>query len=114
MGKQELIEMLFTMIGGSSGAGIIVATIVGVIKTVWKPKAKQLYWIPAGVLSLGASVGLMWYVDLAIWTVGGVATLLVLSTYTALYQLMANNEAWEENIKPVVIKILVKLFGGKK
>lgn len=113
MGKQELIEMLFTMIGGSSGAGIIVATIVGVIKTVWKPKAKQLYWIPAGVLSLGASVGLMWYIDMAIWTLGGVATLVVISAYTALYQLMANNEAWSENIKPVIIKILQKLVSRK-
>ena len=114
MDKNEMINWLFAIVGGSSGAGVIIATMMSGVKAIWKPKNAKLYWIPAGVLSLGASVGLMWYVDLAIWTVGGVATLLVLSTYTALYQLMANNEAWEENIKPVVIKILVKLFGGKK
>jgi len=110
MNKQDLITMLFAMVGGSSGAGVIVATIVGAIKAIWKPTNKKLYWVPAGILSVISTIGLMWYIDMYIWSIGGIATLVVLSTYTALYQLMANNEAWTNNIKPAIIKILKKLL----
>ena len=110
MNETNVVELLFAMVGGSSGAGVIIATIVGAIKGVWKPTNKKLYWIPAGILSVGASVGLMWYTEVAIWSLGGIAVLVALSAYTALYELLANNEAWGNNIKPAVIKILQKLF----
>lgn len=113
MDKNEMINWLFAIVGGSSGAGVIIATMMSGVKAIWKPKNAKLYWAPAGLLSVVATVGLMWYIDMAIWTLGGVATLVVISAYTALYQLMANNEAWSENIKPVIIKILQKLVSRK-
>ena len=109
MNKQDLITMLFAMIGGSSGAGVIIATIVGAIKAIWKPTNKKLYWIPAGILSVVSSVGIMWYTEVTIWSWGGMALLVALSAYTAMYELLANNEAWTNNIKPVLIKVLQKI-----
>ena len=48
----DIIDRIMSLIGGSSGAGIIIATLVGMIKSVWKPKNKKLYWIPASILSV--------------------------------------------------------------
>ena len=37
----EVIDRIMSLIGGSSGAGIIIATLVGMIKSVWKPKSEK-------------------------------------------------------------------------
>ena len=34
MNETSVVTMLFTMVGGSSGAGVIIATIVGAIKAI--------------------------------------------------------------------------------
>lgn len=104
----EKIDLIMNMIGGTSGAGVIVAMLVGLIKSMWKPKDKTLYWIPAGLLSIGSTVGIFWYLEMLALNFWIVVLLLVFSAYTAFYEYIVNNEKWAE-FKPKIIAILKKI-----
>ncbi len=106
----DKIDLIMTMIGGTSGAGVIVAMLVGFVKTIWKPGNKKLYWVPAGLLSLGSTVGIFWYLEILNLNFWIVLLLLIFAAYTALYEYIANNEQWVK-FKPRIIELLKKIFG---
>lgn len=97
------MDNLVAMIFGQSGAGVIVGTIMGIVKQNWKPKNKQLYWIPAFLISAVASYGILWYLDsFSLWV-------FLLSTIgIAGFQYVSENEAFDL-IKKIFKAILVKL-----
>ena len=105
----DTVDMILSIIGGTSGAGVIVATLVGMIKTVWKPKNKVLYWIPASLLSLGSVVLVLWYTEVLVFSVPVVLVTLLLSVYTAAYELVIQNEKWPQ-IKKLLADIIRKLL----
>lgn len=108
----DVIDRIMSLIGGSSGAGIIIATLVGMIKSVWKPKNKKLYWIPASILSVASTVGIFWYVEMLQFSFVNILLILIFSGYTAFYEYVANNEQWAK-FKPKIIELL-KILAGKK
>ena len=80
----DIIDRIMSLIGGSSGAGIIIATLVGMIKSVWKPKNRKLYWIPASILSVTSTVGIFWYVEMLQFSLVNILLILIFSD-TAFY-----------------------------
>jgi hypothetical protein len=109
------VDMILSIIGGTSGAGVIVATLVGMIKSVWKPKNKVLYWIPASLLSVCSTIIILWYTGTLFFTVPMVLVIVLLSAYTAVYELVVQNEKWPQ-IKKILADIIRKLiaYGSKK
>lgn len=108
----DIIDRVMSMIGGASGAGIIIATLVGMIKSVWKPDNRRLYWIPASILSVASTVGIFWYLGMLQLSFVTILLILIFSGYTAFYEYVANNEHWAK-FKPQIIELL-KILAGKK
>jgi hypothetical protein len=89
-------QTIMTLLFGSSGIAVIIATVMHhVVKAVWKPENKNLYKIPAGVLSLGGG-----YIARQAIAIAGfwpqVAVYLLLSAFIMAFQLYGENEAWDD------------------
>lgn len=101
-------QTILTLLFGSSGIAVIIAMIMhNVIKKAWKPENKDLYKIPAGILSLGGG-----YIALQAIVVAGFwpqfAVFLLLSAFIMSFQLWGENEAWDD-IKSAFLMVL-RLF----
>jgi hypothetical protein len=105
----DTVDLVLSIIGGTSGAGVLVATLVGIIKNIWKPENKLLYWIPASILSVASTLLILWYVDILAFTVPMVLVIMLLSAYTAVYELVVQNEKWPQ-IKKILADIIRKLI----
>jgi hypothetical protein len=105
----DTVDLVLSIIGGTSGAGVLVATLVGIIKNIWKPENKLLYWIPASILSVASTLLILWYVDILAFTVPMVLIIMLLSAYTAVYELVVQNEKWPQ-IKKILADIIRKLI----
>lgn len=96
-------DAIMNMVFGQSGAGMIVALIMGAIKKVWKPKVKELYWIPAFVASAIASWGVLWYLDaFSLWV------FLLSTVMIAGFEYISQNEAFD-GIKAIFKAVFIKL-----
>jgi hypothetical protein len=105
----DTVDLVLSIIGGTSGAGVLVAILVGIIKNIWKPENKLLYWIPAFILSVASTLLILWYVDILAFTVPMVLVIVLLSAYTAVYELVVQNEKWPQ-IKKILADIIRKLI----
>lgn len=87
--EQAFIEELWGLLVGAGGATVILATIMGYIKTIWKPELKWKYWLAAIPLSAAISGGILWYVNFWNFWIFLITTILIGSA-----QLIENNEMW--------------------
>ncbi len=86
--SEEVAYAALALLTGQGGAGVIVGMVMGIIKNLWKPKQKALYWIPAVILSYLASLAVMLTVGWNWWGfLGG-------GVIVASVQITAENEAW--------------------
>ena len=107
----ENIELLMNYIFGAGGLSVALAGIMKSIKSKWKPSNKTLYWIPASIIALLASLGLFWFIE--IWNFWAY---LVTSGLLALAQFAEENEAFKKifsTIKPYALIIFKRLFDKK-
>lgn len=105
--SQEFIDSLWGLLAGSGGASVVIATIMGYIKSAWKPEPKWKYWLIAGPLSILAAGGIMWYLQYWNLLVFAVSSIIVASA-----QLFENNELWP-HVKSV-FELLLKRMAPKK
>lgn len=101
--SEELANNLTQLLVGSGGASVVIATIMGYIKAVWKPEPKWKYWFAAAPMSLAAVAGILWYLSYWNWLVWIASSALV-----CLAELLGNNKAWP-HIKAIFILLLQRV-----
>ena len=94
-----------TLIFGQAGIALIVAGAMEVVKKQWPDVHKNIYFIIAGILSLGFGAGSLVFWGMAL----AFDTWIALSLAVFVFQLFENNEAWPK-IKQVLLWIL-NIFG---
>jgi uncharacterized protein (UPF0261 family) len=83
-------EMIVELVLGQSGAGVLIALVMGAVKKGWKPDNRRLYWIPAVLLSAVASLGVLWYVGaMNIWL------FLLTTAVVSGFEYISQNEMWD-------------------
>jgi hypothetical protein len=97
-------QTIINLIVAPTGAGAIVALIMGTIKSNWKPDTKGLYWIPAIFISALFAIGILWYLEFFNVWIFLIATGLISS-----FQLLTQNEAWPA-IKAIVLVVFKRLM----
>lgn len=87
--SEEFLNNLWQLLTGSGGASVVVATMMGYIKSVWKPEPKWKYWLAAVPLSIAAAGVVLWY--LQYWNL---IVFIAASAVISLAELLGNNKAW--------------------
>lgn len=96
------MEQLLLYVASASG---VVGAIMGAVKTVWTPKVKWLYWIPASILSAASAYVVMVLAEVAfVWYLWLISGLLIAS-----FELLVQNGWWPQ-IKEHLPKILSAIF----